>query len=197
MNLPDFIIPILYILVGAVIGLGFDWLKIFLKNKEINKSVRTLINLEIDKNKTLLKDYWETVSSHESYWFEHNEFKYMTLANVINDVPLPLLGKIAWDKNFNFLPKVYKSKRLKDIWSFYENLELLIQLKEHLFFIENENENIVKVENQFKKDIAQIINDVIKVSYFNKDAQSLAQKFKETIEKIIGSNTVLFINKNL
>jgi len=190
---------IIYLIIGALIGgitgFGFDWLKAHRESKRINKSVITLINLEIEKNKTLLKDFWEIVSKHESSWFENNQFQYDTLANVINDVPMPIINKIAWDKNFNMLPSVYKSKQLKSIWNTYENFELLNQLKEHLFFITNKSDNFLKIEYPSNKKGLDIIRDIIKSQYFKDDARELAQKFKEIIESLIGSNSVKFINK--
>jgi hypothetical protein len=192
MDMPDFIIPILYILIGAVIGLGFDWLKVFLKNRRINNSIKTLINLEIEKNKTLLKDFWTIVSKHENCWYKNTEFRYIYLSDALNDVPLPFIIKSAWDNNFNLLPIVYTSEQLKYYWRFYDNLELLKQIKEHLFFLENESQNIRKgmyVSSQKSND------SILRKILFDDDAKSLARRFNKIIEDLIGKDSESLINK--
>lgn len=195
MEISTFILTVLYILVGAIIGLGFDNLKGYLKNRKITKSIRTLIDLEMEKNKELLKDYWESVAKSKKIWISDlGEFNYVTLAYAINDIPFPYLSKIAWNNNLNSIPSIYSSNEIKNLWTLYENYNLLFEIKGHLFIKENEAENIgARTESRIGSNVA---GNFVAFIHFQGDAPVLAKKFKSIIETIVGSNTIKFVNKS-
>ena len=194
-----FLFTLISILFGFLLGVGYDWFKWFRERKEIKKSVRTLIELEIEKNKSLLINFWALVAKHDNYWYNSiNVFLIENLAFAINDVPLPNISISAWDKNLSLIPITYKKDELKSIWKTYEQIELIVQLKEHLFYIESASENIAsRIENQsIKNNVAGILGNVIKSQYYKEDTQTLSQIFKATIEELIGNDTVVFKNVN-
>ena len=175
----------IYIVLGAIIGFGVDWFKDLRKQIRRGKSVRTLINSEVDKNKCLLKEFWEMVSKHENHWYnEKNEFKYIPLAYAINKVPLPAISKVAWEKNLNLIPDTYKKEELKNILNVYELFESIIRIKEHLFFAENEaTKKVSRIDDQKFKSSYNVLGDMFKTQYFKEDAKNLAQKFKRSNRK--------------
>jgi len=76
-------------------GVVSYWLNWLIKQRRLSKSVKALFTLENEKNKILLKEFWEIVSKAEAYWFiGNNEFNYPSLAIAINDVSFPHVSKI-------------------------------------------------------------------------------------------------------
>lgn len=198
MEISTYIPAAILLLTGAIIGFGFDWFKEWLKNGKIKKSVMNLITQEVESNKFLLTDFWQLIAESESYWFsEFDQFKYSILATAINDVPFPIVSKIAWEKNFNLIPNFYNDTGLKKLWTIYANLDLLIQIKEHLLYNENKNDVIQNKIVEKAKSTSNILPEIIRANHFSKDVPSLAKKFKETIEDLIGKDVVKFVNKNI
>jgi hypothetical protein len=194
------LINIIFLITGAVIGglvsYGFDILKTSRHNKIVGKSVKTLFDSEIEKNKSLLIDFWVNISLSESYWFDINkQFEYSTLVKALNDMPFPNISLLAWKKQFNLIPDFYEGIELRSLWDTYNNLELLIQLKDHLIFNEIQSDKMENKIGEHAQLRRNIIPDIIRSSHFTKDSPALAKRFKETIERLIGCDEVKFKNR--
>ena len=192
----EFAQTLIAVFIGFLLGLGGEWLKDYRNNRRIKKTIKTSITFEIEHNKILLREFWEIVSLYENHWFDENrEFNFIVLAKALNHVPFPYLNTKVWGKYFDIIPNYFSKNESKTIWKLYENIELLYQIKEHLIFNENAVE---KMEHKMGEHIRigrNILGEVISSFHLNNDSDSLAKKFKEVIENIIGIEAVKFKNR--
>lgn len=191
----EFILTIVSVLLGFILGQSADIFKNLKENRERRKSIKKLVELEINKNKTLLTKYWKAVAKSEVIWFEKEKFNFVKLAYSINDIPFPKLSRMVWDNNINSISDVYKSNDIMELWDIYESYCLLIETKSHLYLKENESEKLGdKVENRVQNG-SGFIGNVVKSLNFNENASDLAKQIKTIIENIIGVEEVKFINQ--
>ena len=191
----EFILTIVSVVLGFILGQSADIFKNLKENRERRKSIKKLVELEINKNKTLLTKYWKAVAKSEVIWFEKEKFNFVKLAYSINDIPFPKLSRMVWDNNINSISDVYKSNDIMELWDIYESYCLLIETKSHLYLKENESEKLGdKVENRVQNG-SGFIGNVVKSLNFNENASDLAKQIKTIIENIIGVEEVKFINQ--
>jgi len=191
----EFILTIVSVLLGFILGQSADIFKNLKENRERRKSIKKLVELEINKNKTLLTKYWKAVAKSEVIWFEKEKFNFVKLAYSINDIPFPKLSRMVWDNNINSISDVYKSNDIMELWDIYESYCLLIETKSHLYLKENESEKLGdKVENRVQNGNG-FIGNVVKSLNFDENASDLAKQIKTIIENIIGVEEVKFINQ--
>ncbi len=193
----EFILTLTSVVLGFVLGQSAEIFKYFKENREKKKSIRQLIDLELNKNNELLKGYWFDISKKEKYWYnDKNEFNFVKLGYSINDIPFPRLSRIVWDNNINTVPSVYKREEIKRLWDIYECYELLFEIKEYLFLKENEAEDVgLRSANKLKRDGGWVSN-MFKSMHFGSDASALTKRFKDIMEKIIGKDTIVFVNQD-
>ena len=198
-KMADFIITIASVVLGFILGQSAEFIKDIKKNRERKKSVKQLVELELNKNKDLLTDYWLSVSKKEKSWFdEKNKFRFIKLAYAINDVPFPRLSRIVWDNSINTIPSIYKNEEIKNIWETFESYDLLLEIREHLFSKENEAQDAgIRAENRINRSGGGgIMSNLLQSMHFSGDASVYAEKFKNVIENVIGKNVIEFVNQS-
>lgn len=187
----ELIIPFVTLIIGFFLSSGKEWFFKRKKEKETNELVKVLINLEMERNQSLLTKYWEAVSrSNQKWYYEDTGFSYSHLASFIIKLTLPNFSTEAWKSQLGRVPNVYDKKKLQNIWMSYDYFQQLTELRNHIAAIEQQTQDKV---NPMKQEGSHLIANLGYMSFGN-NTSHLAASFEMITKKLIGKNTVKFEN---
>lgn len=109
------------------------------KNREQKqvKSVRLLINLEIDQNLSLLRDFWDTLNIESYEYKDYEEIWKRHYAKMLINMPLSKWRNINWKNHNSLLPITFNEREINEISNFYNNLENISSIRSSLSYLKS------------------------------------------------------------
>ena len=123
----------LWTILGIVVGWGLgelsSWWRDTRAKKETSKGVRTMVSLELDRNLSLLDEFWDKVGHYEGGETDKAQIK-IQLARRFVAFPLPFWTRQMWESQFPLLSGALSDSEIGAVHQVHCDLESIGRIQE-------------------------------------------------------------------
>lgn len=128
---------------GVILGLASSEFSFWRRDKKkktrkIN-STRTLISLENDRNRELLKEFWYKLNDNEDNEIEADDEEKIASAHRLIKMPIPAWNNTMWSKQAQFLAITFTEKEILSISSYNNCFQMLKSIYTKLVDLDNKD----------------------------------------------------------
>lgn len=181
------------VILGFVLGQLAELIRSKRADRKLKGSTRTLVELEVERNRSLLSDYWRhVIVSSDSWRGEDGALNYIKVARAVIKFPFPPVGKSVWLASFNNLASAYSSRELPALWSSHEVFDQLRLLHGQMEFLNRDSADVGRYTESRSDLPTGILSQLVGSAHFASGAEHLAQQFETQMRNVLGQLYVEF-----
>jgi len=163
------------IILGFILNEVTAWLREKRKDKKKKLAFRTVLDLEIEQNLSVLNKFWNKIIDIGNFLQDSDEARNSKALKLI-ETPIPIWSRKVWEGQISYLALSLNVQEIKEIHKLYCNLDTIIAIQSRLEILRNEKD--IKIaqypvafrsqEEQFQhksrelvKECEQIVREIV------------------------------------
>lgn len=181
------------VILGFVLGQVAELFRTRRTNKKASTATRIIVELEVEKNRAMLSDYWHKVIASYDLWREEDgAVNYIKLARAVIKFPFPPIGKNVWLASLGNLASSYSPEALTELWGTHEAFDHLLVLHRQMEVLEQGSDSAGR-HAESRNDWPQgVLSTLVGSAHFANGAEHLARAFETKMRNALSLSFVDF-----